>query len=300
MTGCKERIEKFIFDSSKMSNITEYSYKYDSNKLMSTTENIYTLMWGQKVDTLTTLIEYFYNDKGLLFKETSKSDFSENPTLKFYFYNESDSLIQEININYEGDTTFNEKYQYFPDGRKTVYFRYLSLSVDLQNIINSVSKMEYDTIFEKYEYEYNGTQCNVKKQFDGENNLTKTIKYEYQENKITKEEHFTYFDKMEIQEKTKYYDYSKSDIKPDYYSLDSKNDTVELNVNEFEKGIIINSTSVYDYGNVINKTFYEKGKEIGCVAIDKKMKMKLVNSTEYFENGDIKETKSYHEELNAP
>ena len=58
---------------------------------------------------------------------------------------------------------------------------------------------------------------------------------------------------------------------------------------------------VFEYGQNISKTFFEKGKEIGNIGIDKNMDFKTVESYSYYENGDLKETKSYNEEIqNAP
>lgn len=134
MTGCKEKIQKFIFDSSKLSTMTRYSYKYDSDKLESSKEISYTIMFGQIVDSMITVTNYEYDNDGLLKKEISKSDFEETTSFVLYDYNPNDSLISKFIISSEGDTTLWNKYGYFPDGQKTVYQRILTRKIDLNKV----------------------------------------------------------------------------------------------------------------------------------------------------------------------
>jgi antitoxin component YwqK of YwqJK toxin-antitoxin module len=94
-----------------------------------------------------------------------------------------------------------------------------------------------------------------------------------------------------------YYDYSKSKTKPDFYSLDINKDTVDFCINEFDNQDIVLKTEIFNYGKIGNKTFYENGKEIGLISIDKNASFKMTEAYSYFENGDLKETKSYHEGL---
>ena len=302
LIGCKEqkeKVAKFIFDASKMSNQTNYFYSYDSDRLSSQIEKTYTIMFGQVVDSMTTKIDFEYNDKGLLIKEISQTDFEEKPSIKIYAYDKNDSLISEISINQENDTTFWEVYGYYPDGKKTIFHRFLSMHFDPnQDFMESMENKKLDTSFYRNEFEYAGDFCKTQKQFDKKGNLIKTVNFEYDGGQLIKEIHITYFNDMEMTEKIKIFDYSKSETNPDFYSFDSKNDTLELCVNEFTKGQLTTSTEIYEYGQNIVKTFYQNNKEIGMIGVDKNMNFKTVDSYGYYENGELKVIKSYSEEIN--
>lgn len=302
LIGCeeqKEKVAKFIFDASKMSNQTNYFYSYDSDILSSQIKKTYTLMFGQVVDSMITQIDFEYNDKGLLIKEISQTDFQDKPTIKIYDYNKNDSLISQILINQENDTTFWEIYNYYPDGKKTIFHRFLSMHFDPnQDFMEAMENKKLDTSFYRNEFEYSGDLCKSQRQFDNKENLRKAVKYDYKGTQLIKETHLTYFNKMEITEKIKTYDYSKSKNNPDFYSLNSKNDTLELFVNEFSDGHLTTLTEVYEYGRNINKTFYENGKEIGLIGVDLNMNFKTVDSYEYYKDGKLKVMKTYSEEIN--
>ncbi|MFB6318759.1 hypothetical protein [Saccharicrinis sp. FJH54] len=301
LIGCKQQKEKvanFIFNASKLSNNTHYFYKYDSDKLSGQTEKTYTIMFGQVVDSMITHIDFEYNERGLLTKEISQTDFDEKPTIKIYDYDKNDSLISTISINSENDTIFWEVYNYFPDGKRTIFSRLLMTSFDTnQDLLQIRRNRKYDTTIYVNKFNYNGNSCLMQKQYNKKNQLIHTINFNYQADRLMKEKHTIYFKDIEASEKMKYYDYSKSGIYPDFYSLDSHNDTIDLGISDFNDEHRTNSTEIYDYGNKIIKTFYENDKEIGMIAIDKSMNLKLVESYEYYEDGKLKESKSYHEEL---
>lgn len=296
MVSCKEQVADFIFDASKMSNQTKYFYQYDSEKLTTQIEKDYTIMFGQIVDSMISQTEFVYNDKNLLIQEIAKSDFEEKPTVKIYDYDANDSLISEMTINPENDTTFLEVYKYFPDGKKTASRRFLSLHFDPnQDFMEALENEKLDTSFYMNDYEYIDKLCKTQRQYDINGNLIKTVNFDYNLNKLIKEIHLYYFNDIEMTEKVKFYDNSKSDLNPDFYSLDSKKDTIELCLNEFENGFLTSTTNVFDYGNTIIKTFYEANKEVGMIVIDKILNLKELEAYEYYENGDLKETKNYNE-----
>jgi len=298
MTGCKEKVQKFIFDSSKMSTMTKYSCKYDSDKLESSKEISYTIMFGQIVDSMITVTNYEYDNDGHLKKEISKSDFEETPFLVIYDYNSNDSLISKIKISSEGDTTLRDKYGYFPDGKKTVFQRILTRKIGFsQDFIKSMADKKFDTIQTVNEYKYENGLCESMTEFDSRDNPISKVEYDYDNGRIQKATFISLHNSMELTEKIMYYNYSKSKTRPDFYSLDINKDTVDLCVNEFDNKDIVSTTEVFNYGKIVNKTFYENGKEIGLVSIDKNVSFKMTEAYSYFENGDLKETKSYHEEL---
>jgi len=299
LTSCKEQVAKFIFDASKMSNHTKYMYKYESDKLISQTENNFTIVFGQVVDSMISQTNFEYDNKGLLIKEISQTDFEETPTIKIYNYDESDSLISALSINTENDTTFWEIYKYYPDGKRTVFHRLLSRHFDPnQDFMEAMKNKKLDTTLFRNEFEYAGNLCKAQSQFDKHGNLLKTVNFEYNGTQLRQVTYLTYFNNMEMTEKVKFYDYSKSNIKPDFYSLDIKNDTIELCLNEFNKGLLTTSTESYEYGRNINKTFYENEKAIGMIGVDLNLKFKILESYEYYEHGKLKSIKSYNEEIN--
>lgn len=301
--SCKEEISKFLFESSKMSTQIKFSYKYDSDRLISQNEMFYTIMFGQVVDSMITRIEYLYNKQGIVSQKISYTDLENKPTIQHYDYNSNDSLILEMTINQDGDTTDWKEYKYYPDGRKIIFYRYISqMPPSAQNIEEMMAAMKnkvYDTTIYRNEYDYTSGFCKTLRQFDSNDKLVKKILYDYQNSKLVKETHMTYFNSLELMEKTKHYNYSKSISEPDYFSLDSRNDTIESGIYEFKNELVVSTTEVHDYGNMITKFFYENGKRIGMIGTDRKRNFRIVDSYNYFENGDLKEMKSYNEKINA-
>jgi hypothetical protein len=256
-------------------------------------------MFGQVVDSMITEINFEYNDKGLLIKEISQTDFEEKPSIKIYDYDKNDSLISEILINKENDTTFWEVYGYYPDGQKIIFHRFLSMHFDPnQDFIKAMENKMLDTSFYRNEFEFADDLFKTQRQFDKKGNLIKTVNFDHNGIQLIKETHLTYYNGKEMTEKIKTYDYSKSEMKPDFYSLDSKHDTLELCRNEFSKGQLTTSTEIYEYGQIINKTYYENEKEVGMIGVDLNMNFKTIDSYEYYENGELKTIKSYSDEIN--
>lgn len=304
LIGCKEqkeKVAKFIFDASKMSNQTNYFYSYDSDRLSSQIEKTYTIMFGQVVDSMITKIDFEYNYKGLLIKEISQMDFEEKPSIKIYDYDKNDSLISEISINQENDTTFWEVYGYYPDGKKTIFHRFLSMHFDPnQDFMEAMENKKLDTSFYRNEFEYTGDLCKTQKQIDKKGNLIKTVDFEYDGNKLIKEIHLTYFNNIEMTKEFKFYDYSKSDEKPDWFAIDTKNDTLEFCINIFESDKLVKIANMFDYGSIYTQEYYENDLLIGTIDYDRQFLLeKIIYLYEYDENGLMKTEKSYREKINA-
>lgn len=298
LISCNEKKAKFIFDSSKVPNLTQYSYNYNAGKLTSSKETIYTVMFGQVVDTLITLTNYEYDSKGLLRKELSKTENEDNPSIHLFDYNSNDSLIREMTISPEKDTISWTDYKYFPDGKKMIFRRNLVLHHDPNlDFLKQMENKRFDTSYCKVEYNYENNLCKSSKEFDKRNNLTKIIEYIYENGKVQSSTHISRINGIDVTEKKMYFDYSKSALSPDYYSLDLNKDTIEYRKNDLINHSISTKTDVFNYGKLANRTFFENGKRIGLISIDKTMNFKIVESYSYFENGDLKETKSYHEEI---
>ena len=300
LISCEEQVAKFIFDSSKMSQITRYTYDYNSKRLISSNEKTYTVMFGKIVDTLVSSTNYEYKGNGLLIKKISKYGFNDPPSLQFFDYNLNDSLIREITISPEKDTTLWIEYEYFSDGKKIVFNRVLHRHFDAnQDFLKQMVNRKFDTILYRIDYQYENNLCTSSKEYDKKNNLTKIIQYDYENGKIKKATHIFKINSLELTDKEQYFNYSNSEFTPDYYSIDINKDTLEYCKNEFYKHSNSLRKEVFNYGKIVNKTFFENGKEIGYISFDKSTNFKIVESYSYYENGDLKETKSYHEKINA-
>ena len=298
ISGCGDSLEKFVFDTAKVSTDTEYFYEFKSDKLQSEVVKTYMVMYGKVVDSMITKTDYEYNEKGLL--KLGKTYFEKSPDIDVFDYDSNDSLSTKMMISPEGDTTFWEKYEYRPDGRKIKFHRKLVLHIDpTQDFREQLENKTYDTIFYESEFEYSNNLCQVERQFDQHKNLIKLIEYQHIKGILIGEIYSTYLNNMKLIEKVKHYNYSKSDSKPDFYSLNSMNDTIELCRNEFDNGKLAISIELGDNGNRIIKSFFENGLVIGQITFDNKMKIRSIDSNTYYKNRKLKERKNYHETINA-
>jgi hypothetical protein len=300
LTGCKENISKFIFDSSKMSTLTKYYYDYDSNRLTSSKEITYIFMFGNVVDTMIETSNYEYNNKNFLIRKTSKFGSGDILDICLYDYDSNDSLIREIVISSEGDTSRLTEYGNFKDGRKEILKRILFRRLGPnQDFASWMKNKQYDTIYFRREFTYDNNLCQSERQYDIRNKIEKRIDYKYENSRLIKEIQFDYFNSLELINRIRFFDYSKSESNPDYYSLNKRNDTLEKRINIFDNGILLITKDILDYGNATDNSFFKNNKKIGWVFTDRKMNRKEVVSYEYYENGDLKEQKSYTEKINA-
>lgn len=296
LISCKEKIQKFVFDASKMNTLTQYSYEYQSNKLKFSKEVNFTIMFGQKLDTMVTLKTYEYDDKGLLRKEISKTDFEEDSSIRLFYYNSNDSLIRNILISPNKDTTDWREFDYFPDGKKEIYSRIIHHHIEPnQDFSKLIENRNFDTIVCRRVYQYENDLCKSLKEYDDNNKLTRMVEYEYDNKKLIRETYTSPINSMEITDRIKYFDYSKSDKFPDYYSLDKRNDTIDYCHNEFVNDSLYLKTMVMDHGKFAEKIFYTNGRKIGMISVSKEMNFKTTESYSYYENGDVKEIKAYNE-----
>lgn len=298
LVGCKDIVSKMIFDETKLASKVEYSYVYKGEKLVSKTEKSYSILHGNIVDSMIVNVDFVYNKSGLIEKEVSKTSFMRKPLVNIFKYDLNDSLISSIKIDENNDTVSWTEYKYFADVRKVVFRRDLipKLDIDL-DIDNASQKESYDTISYRNEYDFEGNICNQLRQYDNKNKLAKIIRFKYDNDKLSTETHVTFFNSIELVEKTTYYNYSKSLEMPDYYSLDSKNDTLELQINKFEKDILISSIHGYNYGEFITQLFFENNKLSGAIELDRSTNLKRVDLYKYLDNGDLMEQLTYREKI---
>lgn len=300
LIGCKAKIADFIFDASKMNRLTKFDYEYNHGKKSSVIEKNYTIMFGQIVDSMISKTQFEYNEKGFISREITSSGFQENPDLKIYNYGSNDSLLCKLWLNSEGDTTHIHKYAYFPDGRKTVYNKDIWIKLDQsKDFKTAYNNRTYDTVLNTREYLYEQNICKQSKEFDKHKNLTNVIEYEYKDGKVNKENFYSISNGLKMFVKSTYSDYSKNKLLPEFYTLNKNNDTIDFIKNEFNGNEIVYSENSYENGNIVDKVFYQNGKEIGRIGINKHMDFKTTISTSYFDNGDIKEERKYNEKINA-
>lgn len=299
--GCKNKIGEFIVDDSQMSYIFKYEYEYNElGKKNSMLLKQYTLMFAQIVDSSVTKTIFEYNEKGLLIKEISKNVNEKKPDIVLYNYDSNDSLISENHINSEDDTIHMVQYGYFPDGRKILLQRDLIINIDLsKDFITAYENKTYDTILYTNAYLYESNRCKRLVEYDKNKKLAQEIVYEYKNDKIFKEDYYSYMGDLKMYVKTMFYDYSKNQKIPDSYSLDESNDTIDLTKNIFKGNNIEYTLNSYEKGSIINTAFYKNGQEVESIDINKQMKRKAVYLTTYYDNGDIKEERFHREKINA-
>jgi hypothetical protein len=61
ISSCGDHLEKFVFDTTKVSTDTKYFYEYKSDRLQSEFVKTYMLMYGKVVDSMITKSDYQYN-----------------------------------------------------------------------------------------------------------------------------------------------------------------------------------------------------------------------------------------------
>lgn len=256
-------------------------------------------MFGQVVDSMFTITKYICNDRGLLIQEISKADFEDQPSHDYYEYNSLDSLILRMYVDKRGDTIHWDEYEYFPDGRKLVFRRDLFLKHDPDKDFEEVLlNRSYDTIVSFRRYFYSHGVCDSFQQYNGQNILTKVVSYEYDGDRLVSESHWPSDWALEPTQKTTFYDYSKSEDHPDNFSIDLTGDTVDLCRNEFRNDSLVTKLNIYDYGKGMDKEFFQNGRLIGMIGLQREMNWKIVEAYEYYPNGDLKEIKSYSGEIN--
>lgn len=299
ISGCKEvkrQIEKFTFDESKVTFVSKYYYKYDSNRKILETEKNYTYYSNKIVDSMVTVTTFIYGKKGLLEKKVSKNAFEKNPDIEFFTYDSIDSLRVSLNVESRGDTVGWHEYKNYPDGKKEIFLRVLLVdSKSYEEYGSAYENKIYDTILIKREYIYEDNLCKELKIYDNKNKLSGGEKYEYQDGRVSKASVYVLLDSIKVLKMTRYYDYLLRANTPDYYSINFLGDTVEKCTNEFDYGDLILTTTVYGHNDNILKIFYENGKKIGDVSYSKITGNNSYNAYTYYKNGDLKETKHYLE-----
>jgi hypothetical protein len=257
LCSCREQIERILNrQNNKLVFFeTKYSYKYKSDKLIHKTEKSYTLVNNKIKDSTFYITEFKYNDRGLLIKEDLLS--ADLSWQIIYGYNKQDSLNSYMKINGKGDTVSIDKYAIFPDGNKTIYNRELLVNQ------NNKSRTTYDTIYTISEYIYRGNLCTSVNDYNLKGELYRIIDLKYNDKSLLQEKHhYSYVNNLKLPSGKKFYEYSKSDYRPDTYYVNSSNDTTLFRVNEFMAGELIKTLELNTYDDVYIECEYNNGLKI--------------------------------------
>jgi len=302
--SCKEvkkKIEQFMFDMTKVSVVYHYEYKYNNaGKKITQIEKSKILLPDKRVIRDTTTTTFIYGKNGKIEKEISVCTTEDNSKIKIYKYDSNDSLILRLTINPNGDTTvWQTSNEPLIDGKKEHFERYLFLSNSYFENNTSSRIRIYDTSYFKTEKIYINNLEIKDNGYNQRNQLVETQENEYLNGKTYREFDSIYINSFKILKWAKYYNYLKSETKPDFYTLDKRQDTIMKETNEFYDGKLALTIDVFNINNskTIDKLFYENDKLIGIIDYKKEQGIKKYSSYTYYPNGDIKEENEYTEKI---
>lgn len=282
-------MERPIIESDFQQNI-DYTYFYSDGRIDSQYEKNSLYLEGALVDSFTTKTFFTYNTKGALVEESTLTDAAEKPFRKLYFYNASDSLVEEMQINPENDTFLWQAYDYYPDGRKTIFSRMIMN----QNIGNPSATPVNDTTFSRFTHHFEGDKHHKTVEHDLRGQVISNIFYTYKNGKLDQARHYSLQAGMELLEHIVYYDYSQSPTQPNTYSITSNNDTLEFVVHTFKENELLKTISAYNYGGMIQEERYENGKLVKLLAINAhEPENDHLMLFEYNHKGDLKRSEVY-------
>lgn len=292
--GCKEEIADFLFDASRITEIRKYEYQYKQGQKQSQTEKTYILMSGKIQVLFSSKTTYNYNDKDLVIKEITYTGDDEKPKLKYLNYDANDSLIYEAEINVEGDTSLIREYEYSSNSKQILEKR-LVINFDKDiNIELAKDHRTYDTMIssQKEIYENNALKTYI---YGRNGKTTSVIDYEYKENKMFKKIHYSFLNNNKQMEEVTYFDYTKNDRMPEYFTLNKNNDTIAYIKLKIKDNKLFHSIELL--GNEFGTTeiFYKNGQKVGEVQVDNTMKRYY--SYLYNEKGELMEEKFYSEKV---
>lgn len=301
--SCVDKVVEFAFDLGKASQKTDYFYEYNGDTLIAETAKHYTLMFGQPIDSMIRKTKYVYDHNGLLIKEISVSDFEDNPSLRIFNYNSIDSLIQQLTISPDGDTTFWREYDYFADGQKLAFHRFLMINTELDMEMLSLTgdfEIKRDTIYERYKYIYEDDLCLAIMQYDKNGNLIKQINNKYNDDILKMQEHYDFIGDIKTLSHTTHFKPTINSDFHDIYDINALGDTIGVTAFKFDiEGNLSEMQFIKDYGRTVHQIFYSNGVEIGSYFYSKLDGFKHIAKLEYYPNGDLKSDWSYSEDLNA-
>jgi len=305
--GCKGKMPDFLFDASKVSEVTKYTYEYKNGKKISKTDETCILFEGKTTNRMIVKTNYIYNEKGLLIKEISKTNNDTIPDMTIYEYDTKDSLISWIKIESETDTTNIEKYAYYADGKKLILRKSLHIKIEpYPDYKTAFEHKNYDTNFFSREFIYENNICKSSKEYDKNNHLVKVTEYEYMNNFITVEKEYSMLDNYKLLIGTKYIDRSKTKRNPklyapdpEFYTLDAQNDTIDYLSYQYNGDELEIATGYFDKGSHISKFYFKNNKIIGEIDKGKDINYTTYIKSSYYENGDLKEESTYRETKNT-
>lgn len=291
--ACRQQTKESFLDDQKLFSTTDYTYVYENGRLTTQLEKTTLYDGDAPLDSFTHQTHFSYNAKGAIVQESTLLSRENVLFRKLYNYNAADSLVEELYISPENDTLTWEQFDYFPDGRKRTFWRFLMDAADADPTAAS-SKSAFDTSFSRYEHTFDADKHIKTIEYNQLGMPVKIILYEYEAGKLQRASHYLLQQELELLEKLTYYDYSKSYDLPDTYSITASNDTVEFVKHEFEAEELVKTSSLFDYGTVLQVEHFEKGliKMLSVVnAYNPENNQVLL--FEYYPNGDLKQSKGF-------
>ena len=291
--ACRQQAKQSFLDDQKLFSIADYTYVYEDGRVTSHLEKNYMYDGDVFLDSFTHHTQFSYNAKGAIVQESTLLARENVSFRKLYNYNTADSLVEELYISPENDTLTWEQFDYFPDGRKRAFSRLLTTTAGADPTAAS-SKSAFDTIYSRYEHTFDADKHIKTIEYNQLGMPVKIILYEHEAGKLQRASHYLLQQELELLEKLTYYDYSKSPDLPDTYSITASNDTVEFVKHEFEAEALVKTSSLFEYGTVLQVEHFEKGliKMLSVVDVYNPENNQVL-LFEYYPNGDMKRSIVY-------
>lgn len=292
--ACNQQAKETFMDNQKLLSTTDYTYFYEDGRLTKQLEKTTLYDGDVPLDSFTQPTHFSYNAKGAVVQESTLLARENLSFRKLYNYNAADSLVEQLSISPENDTLTWEQFDYFPDGRKRTFWRFL-MDIAGADPTAASSASAFDTSYSRYEHTFDADKHIKTIEYNQLGIPIKTILYEHQGGKLIRASQYTMQNGLELLEKHTYYDYSKSLDLPDTYSITASNDTVEFVQHEFEAEELIKTSSLFDYGTVLQEEHFEKGLiKMLTVVNAYNPENNQVLLFEYYPNGDLKRSMVYN------
>jgi len=293
--GCKrqkEQVENFIFDISQINTKQLHKYAfYDDGKIKIDKTVIYSYIAGTAVDSLVSTNEYSYNEKGLIEKIAGV----ENGDRKLKFYNYQDSLVVDLEVNKNNDTTFLEKTAYNSGLKSSIIRRVLLLKLpDFENPKEDDLR-SFDTLFSKRKFVYQGKLLSKTYITDQKGKLE--IHHFYKNGIESKRETYSFIRGIRFLKETAHYDL-ENNRNSDYTAISNEGDTLTSKKSIKQHDLHIISSNYKNAGIQILEYYDLKGQLIGTIDINLKEKVKNIHSFSYDNKGNLLEEASYRQKLN--
>ena len=317
-SSCKEKVSKA--NPLKLT-VDRYSYQFTGDKLASETETMSYYLNGAILERSKNFKQYVYDGDGRLIKTISKFSMDSlsavkegvtsvdtfAPTTTLYRYNSTDSLIEILSLEANGDTSYWFLYDFFPDGKQIVRgitFKANDKAKRPEDFAKSVNPYYHY----KREYIYSNKLCRQISEYDADNKLQETTVKDYTNTppyNLFKTTYYTYdnsplFDTPVLARKaTRYDNYEKAipyKSKMDFCLLNAKGDTLKKQTSDFdEKGKLSEQVLIDFERNGEWFRYFENDTLKKEIFLSYYEKEKWTTYFYYYPNGKLKETRKQRE-----